>query len=146
MTVYARHFIALALFLAAMAQPVAAAEPVGDPKDWANDAMALLATDTVEAFEARFMENLGNDMEAEVTAAITPFAIAMRGRKAVYVDLLEQERLGKSFERFTYAVYLGARDFLFVRLTFAKLDIGFSPIAFEFDDDVSAIIDGLVVR
>ena len=146
MTEFARHFIALALILVAMARPAAAAEPVGDPKDWANDAMALLTTDTVEAFQARFSEYLGSDMEAEVTAAITPFAIALRGRRAVYVDLLDQERLGKSFERFTYAVYLGGRDFLFVRLTFAKLDFGFSPIAFEFDDDVSAIIDGLVAR
>ncbi|MDJ0895552.1 MAG: hypothetical protein QNJ92_10470 [Alphaproteobacteria bacterium] len=146
MTDFARHFIALALLLATVAQPAVAAEPVDDPKDWANDAMALLTTGTVKAFQARFMENLGSDMEAEVTAAIAPFAIALGGRKAVYVDLLEQERLGKSFERFTYAVYLGARDFLFVRLTFAKLDIGFSPITFEFDDDVSGIIDGLVAR
>ncbi len=146
MTASARRYIALLLILVAAVQPAAAAEPVDDPKDWANDAMALLTTETVEAFQARFMDTLGSEMANEVTAAMAPFALALGGRKAVYVDLLDQERLGKSFERFTYAVYLGERNFLFVRLTFAKLDIGFSPIAFEFDDDVSAIIDGLVAR
>ncbi len=137
-TVFAALF-ALALVVVTGAS-ASAGKPVANPEKWVAETMDILKTGDMEAFQQRFTDILGEEMVTEVTATVSPFVLAMDDAKAVYVDRLDVEKLGTSFETYTYAIYLGNREFLFASITFARVEEGMSPIAFSFDEVLGAVL------
>ena len=100
---------------------VAADEPIKDRRAWLDSAFEHLHNGEVEKFQALLDKTLGQEMHNDVVLAVMPLQDLVGKVPAQNVDLLNVQKLGKSFELYDFAAYYGGRDFLFYRFIFAKL-------------------------
>ena len=100
---------------------VAADDPIKDRRAWLKDAFSHLEKGEVEKFQLLLDKTLGQEMHNDVVLAVMPLQDLVGKVPAQNVDLLNMQKLGKSFELYDYAAYYGGRDFLFYRFIFAKL-------------------------
>ena len=116
-----------------------AAQDIDDRDAWLKDATELIAAGRIDGLEEKVKTTLGDEMHEDVSALLAPLDEVMSGHEAIYVDKIEHQELGQSFDQHIYAVYYGDREFVFYSFTFARLEKGWQLYALDYADNLSAL-------
>ena len=129
----------IVVIILAVLTPAAAAaqtaEPILDPKVWADETVKTLADGDFQAFIANMAMAVDQKTPEQLTQDMQPLQNLVGDRQALYTDLLEEQQLGDSLAEYLYALYYGERNFIFIRLRFARLEEGWGLINISFDAD-----------
>ena len=116
-----------------------AAQDIDDRDAWLKDATDLIEAGRIDSLEEKVKTTLGEDMHEDVTSLLAPLNEVMADHEAVYIDKIDHQELGQSFDQHVYAVYYGDREFVFYSFTFARLENGWQLYALDYADNLSAL-------
>ena len=116
-----------------------AAQDIDDRDAWLKDATDLIEAGRIDSLEDKVKTTLGEDMHEDVTSLLAPLNEVMADHEAVYIDKIDHQELGQSFDQHVYAVYYGDREFVFYSFTFARLENGWQLYALDYADNLSAL-------
>ncbi|MEM9009796.1 MAG: hypothetical protein AAGE18_01110 [Pseudomonadota bacterium] len=123
------------LFTLASGSVALADEPIADREAWLASAVEAIETGQLTSLQEQLDGTLGPEMHDDVMLTVMPLKQALGEEPALYVDHLETEMLGESFETHQYAAYYGERSFVFYTFTFARLDDGWHIYDLTYTDD-----------
>ncbi|MDC0434801.1 hypothetical protein OAM69_04070 [bacterium] len=131
--------LSFAILLSFIACGTYAAQDIDDRDAWLKDATDLIEAGRIDGLEDKVKTTLGENMHEDVTSLLAPLNEVMADHKAVYIDKIDHQELGQSFDQHVYAVYYGDREFVFYSFTFARLENGWQLYALDYADNLSAL-------
>ena len=117
----------------------AAGQDIDNREAWLKEATEMIQAGEVDSLEEKIKVTLGEAMHEDVSALLDPLTEVMAGHKAIYVDKIDHQELGQSFDQHVYAVYYGEREFVFYSFTFARLENGWQLYALDYADNLGAL-------
>lgn len=129
--------VAISLILGlqpAVAQETDDSRVVKDPSRLVTDVVAQIVAGDIAAFED-VLNRYARRNPSEIEALISGTRSLIHGRKPVYVDSIEERRIGTAFYESKKGAFYGEDTFLFIRLTLAKVENGWILLSFSLDTD-----------